>query len=51
MKPTVEVPVDRIFNAEVISNGRVTLPSELRRRLGIKPGDMVVLALVSVEKP
>ncbi len=49
--PSVEVPVDRVFSAKVISNWRVTIPTSLRRRLRIKPGDMVVLALVSVEKP
>jgi AbrB family looped-hinge helix DNA binding protein len=33
------------YTAKVSSRGRITLPAELRRELGINPGDTVVITL------
>jgi antitoxin PrlF len=35
----------REFTATVTSKGQLTLPVEVRRRLGIEPGDKVAIAL------
>lgn len=35
------------FSAELDSKGRVTIPAEIRKRLGLEPGDRVSLELES----
>ena len=41
---------DKRFIAQVISEGRVTIPKALRKLLDIKDGDLVELILVTVYK-
>lgn len=35
--------------ARIISGGRVTLPADLRRRLGLEPGDYVIVDVEPID--
>ena len=41
---------EETFLAKVVLGGRVTVPSEIREKLGLKPGDRVKIR-VSKEEP
>ena len=38
------------FQAEVISNGRITIDKIVRKRLGLKEGDVVKVQIEKVEE-
>ena len=37
--------MDEAFLAKVVSGGRLTIPYEVREKLGIKPGDLVKIRI------
>ena len=39
-----------VFEVQVKSQGRIVIPSFVRRAAGIKPGDWVVIQLDKIEK-
>lgn len=49
--PIEELPVSmRTFTGQMILYGKITIPKEIRRLTGIKPGDTVNLVIVSVAR-